>query len=321
MSAPKPRTRCPYTLMPLQDLKARSREHVIPDALGGPDAYSVEADRQINSDLGTELDGKLVSSTLVAAQRVLHGVKCRSGEPAWKVVGTLPNGTQVDLQVTPTETFQRVVNPVNIDPDKKAGSITVSAEHQEAFLKEFIEGHRRKGKDVVVGKETSLGRPELRVNVAMDMLVLKRAMLKIAYLATFEYLGDAFLDDPLIPEWHRALFAKSDEDVKSARIHGVAFDAGVALDLLFPQIQPHEHAITIANLQQKGPVVGVTLFGRAFHNLMVVASESSNFGLRPAEGQVLICDAKARTVRRMSFEDHLKTAAPALPLDWESLDK
>ena len=57
-------TRCPYTLRPIGEIDT-SREHVILDALGGPDGYSVTADRMANNRLGETVDAAFLADSIV----------------------------------------------------------------------------------------------------------------------------------------------------------------------------------------------------------------------------------------------------------------
>jgi len=139
------------------------------------------------------------------------------------------------------------------------------------------------------------------VNINLDLLAIKKAMSKISYAALYEYFGNQFLNDPLIGEWRKVLFSDSEDEVTYAKIRGSAFLDTPFLDLIIPEIEPWEHAIVIANLQMTGPVCAVSLFGKGVHNIVTIASENSNMGLDPGQGQVVVCNAKERSVRKLDF--------------------
>jgi hypothetical protein len=215
-------------------------------------------------------------------------------------------GTDKQVEITfpstgPAEVHVR--KPVEMDAQGGGGTAVFQVPDRDELLRRLAADYARKGKTLLLGTETTLG-DEYELDLAMDAAAIKRGMLKIAYAAVYECIGDAFLQDPLIPEWHRALFGATHEEAMRAQIHGVAFDSPELLRVMLPDLQPHEHAVAVANLQLNGPVVAVSLFGHGFHQLLALASESSNFGLKVLSGKVAICDTKAAKTRFLSFEEH-----------------
>jgi hypothetical protein len=296
---------CPYALTPLNQLKKTNREHIFPDAIGGVLDYSVMVDEGKNSQLGTLLDAPLVNSPLIAGLRLMHGIKSRSGDPKWKMKGRV-KGTQEQVEVTiptagPIATYVR--KPIKMDADGKRGTAIFAAPDRDEFLKQLVADFHRKGKDIIFGNEVSVGN-EMELDLSFDIGLVKRALIKIAYAAVYEFLGDEFLKDPLVPEYHKAIFSPSNEVAMTARIHGTAFDSPEMIRIMLPDLMPYEHAVSIANIQQRGPIVAVSLFGHSFHSMLALASETSNYGLRVLEGKVAVCDAKAGKTRFMKFEDH-----------------
>lgn len=309
-------TRCPYSLKPISQVAKVNDEHIIPDSIGGVLEYKLRVDADKNAILGNLVDAPLVSSPLIAAQRLMHGIKSRSGDPAWKVRGKI-KGTNKQVEVTfPSngDTQVYVRRPIEMDTTGDKGNLTVYSKDQESVLRTLVENCARKGKTVVVDSEVSLG-SDIEVDLSVDLTAIKRGLMKIAYAALYEYLGDAFLDDPLIPEWTKALFSQTAEEAMSARIRGIAFDVENTLSVMLPELRPYEHAVAIANLQQEGPVVAVSVFGRAFHSLLLVASETSNFGLSPLKGKIAICDTKQAKMRFLDFQQHFVETANKLALE------
>jgi hypothetical protein len=190
--------------------------------------------------------------------------------------------------------------------DGKSGTFFTTPAERDEFVRKFVEGHARKGRKVVITKEVVAPLTDLQFGISLEMRPMARALLKIAYLAAFEYLGDAFLDDELNVDWHKAIVLN--DPIESTRLRGVAFKTQDFSEFLFPQLQPHEHATVVANLQLGGPVIGVTLFGTGgLHSLIVAPSATTSLGLADGEGQVVVCDAKTRSIRRMTFLDHLQS--------------
>lgn len=69
----------PVHLVSVADLSAPSLEHIIPDALGGPNGFSVTADREMNSQLGTS---DLINDHALKFLAMSYGVKNRTGDVA-----------------------------------------------------------------------------------------------------------------------------------------------------------------------------------------------------------------------------------------------
>lgn len=291
-------TICPYTGNPATDM---TTEHIFPDALGGSAAYCISASRQANSDLGTKIDAALINSQLIQALRLQHGIRSRSGEPEWRMRGTLkPSGTEAEITFKANGTVeQRIRKPVKTY-EKDHATLVLGPDETKEFLDQFIAGQRKKGRQVLIAeRHKELGFYE--VDISIDLLAIKRAMAKISFAALYEFLGDKFLSDPLIAEWRKVIASSDREEVTYARIRGAAFLESPLLDVIMPDLQPHEHAVVIANLQQTGPVCAVTLFGKGFHNMVTIASESSNMGLGVGQGQVVVCNAKSKTIQKLDF--------------------
>lgn len=306
-------SRCPYALAPISGLAKTNREHIFPDAVGGVLDYAVTVDEKKNSELGTLIDAPLIHSPLIAAMRMIHGIKSRSGPAKWKLSGRV-KGTTKEVNVTfsadaPCEV--RIRRPVDINPAGDGGTVTIQREDAEEFQRKLVEGYAKKGKTVRFEQEVSLG-SDIELDLAPDQMAIKRAMAKIGYAATYEYLGDSYLDDPISSEWRKAIFATTAKEAQSARIHGLAFDAAQSLNMMVPPLQSFEHAVAIANFPRLGIITAVTLFGTGFHHLVAVASESSTYALCEGEGKIAICDAKAGKTRFMSFTDHLVQLAGSI---------
>ena len=308
-------TLCPYALKPLTDLKEVNDEHIFMDAIGGVKDYCVRVSKELNSDLGTRIDAPLINSPLIAGLRLQHGIKSRAGSPTWKLKGATKD-TNRPVEMVFDEAGKVDISlrkPVDMAGNGLTGSLILKPDEKEQFLRDFIANHKRKGKTVIVKAEHNLKIEEIEVPITVDLLAIKRALTKIAYVAVYEYLGDAFLCDPLIPEWHKAFLCPDPEAAKTAKLHGLSFDVQDQLEMLFPLLQPYEHAVAIVNLGQHGPVVTVTLFGKSFHSAVMLASETSNYGLQYGEGRIAICDAKAGKTRFAGFTDHLITLAQNFP--------
>lgn len=315
MTGPITHDVCPYTLKPLAHLDETNVEHIFPDAIGGVKDYVVRVSAKANGDLGGVIDSPLINSFLISGLRLMHGIRSRHGDPQLKFRGVIEGtATQVELTFeSEGKVYAYVRNPVSNDPSGKKSEITISADARDKFVKSFIENHRKKGRTVRIAKENSVVGQQISSDLAVDLLAIKRALAKIAYAAVYEYLGDQYLADPLIPEWQKILFSTNPEEVHNSKIHGLAFDAESILEVMLPPLEPYQHAVAIANMHQKGPVVAVSLFGRGFHSLFALASETSNYGLDELEGKIAICDARGAKTTFLDFRQHFIKTADAFP--------
>lgn len=294
-------TRCPYTLKPLTELAETSREHVILDALGGPDAYSVRACPRANSKLGETVDAAFLAESLVEAARSRVGVKSRSGVTVWNLTGETVEGNRpVDVTIPhqgPVDVYHR--KPIEKDAETNSYRIIAQPEQADKLLEELKDNLAKKGKEIAKVEITQRPSQQIHSRIQVDFTVLQTGLMKIAYLACCEFLGDSFLDDALNPEWQKAIRAQSWEDAEKIKIHGCCFDkAADCVNRILPKMPNHQHGIAIVNLKQSGPVVAVRLFGDELLTAVVCASETSNHGRLAGQGQLLICDSKTGMIHR-----------------------
>jgi hypothetical protein len=262
-------------------------------------------DKKTNSQLGTTVDSAFVDSPLLAALRSKLGIKSRSGPSKWKLRGTT-EGTNRPIEVVIESSGDVDIHyrkPIEFDASGK-GTIIVPPEKRDSFLENLARNLRRKGKTLHIANEAKGQAESAKLNFSIELDALKQGLVKIAFLAAYEFLGDAFLKDPLIPEWHKAVLSVSSADAMNANIHGTALEPNEYLNILLPDIQEHEHAAAVVNLQQQGPVIIVKLFGCDLLSSFCLASKTSNFGLKPLDGKIVICDTKARHVRTLKYADH-----------------
>lgn len=296
---------CPYTLKPLNELSEVSTEHIFPDAIGGMKDYSLLVDRKSNSDLGTSVDAPLYSSFPVKMLCVQHGIRSRSGDPKLEFTGEL-SGTGKKVRVTIDHECGLsldISEQVDFSADKASARIIVPADQEEAFLKQFSKGNKRKGKDVTVIGTDSFDCPAIQTNIDIELRDIVLGLAKIAYLSAFEYLGDEFLADECNDDWRRLLAATSWPEIRRSRISNGDLLGTKMMDCLLPDIQPHEHAVAVVNVGQPGPLVAVSLFGKSCLSRFYTASLTSNYGLDLMEGRVAICDTKCRTTRILNYKE------------------
>ena len=287
-------TKCPYTLKSLNAIEETSREHIILDSIGGPDGYWVAACKKENNELGRTVDAAFQAEPLIAMLASKVGVKTRSGVAAWSMTGELVDGNR-PVEVTiphqgPAEVFHR--KPVEKDPSGKSFQIIAPTAQADKQLRKLEADLAKKGKSISEPIVRQTPNQTIHSQLTLNFTVLNAGLMKIAYLACCELLGDSFLDDPLNPEWQKAIRAKTSEEIEAVRIHGWCFTNATdySRDIL-PPLAEHEHGIAILNLNKHGVIVGVRLFGSEILTAVALASETSTHGLPSGRGELLLCDA------------------------------
>lgn len=298
-------TRCPYTLKPLVELQEASREHIIPDALGGPNAYSLTACRSENIKLGATVDAMFLSEPLIAMLRSKVGIKSRSGVASWKMEGTTYEGNRPVHVTFPHQGVVEVHHKKPVERDEQNRSYKIIAPPDQA--NHILVNMRRKlsAKGVQLDMTSVSQSPNQTIHVPLiyNLNILRAGLLKIAYLACCHYLGDAFLEDSLNGEWQKAIRIKNAEEAAASLIRGQCFDGAThATKLLLPKLQEHEHAIAIVNLDH-GPVVAVRLFGSEMLTAFAKASESNHFEISVGDGILVVCDSITGSISYDSWMD------------------
>jgi hypothetical protein len=241
------------------------------------------------------------SRAMVEAMRSRIGVKSRSGIASWNLDGeTIDGNRPVDVKFShggPVDIYHR--KPVEKDVEGKSISIIAPPEQSERLLKEIKENLAEKGVQISNVETRQTPTQEILVSMTVNMTIMRSGLMKIAYLACCDFLGDGFLDDPLNPEWQKAIRAQSADEADQVKIRTWYLQTApdYANDLL-PSLVEQEHGIVIANLNKHGVFVGVTLFGCKLLTIVAQASATSSHGLSASQGLQLICDSKSGTIRR-----------------------
>jgi hypothetical protein len=306
------RVRCPYTLRPLVDIPSKNIEHIFPYAIGGPASYAVAADKGENSWFGTNVDAPFVDSHFIRLARLLLGIQGRSGVPNLRLDGkTEVDQRPVKLTISPDGTHEyRSAKPFEFDRATGKGSIIVNSKDAEREIKRLTEIYTKKNLQIRFGKPKALGRQKIKGELKLNLLEIRAGILKIAYLAAFEFLGDRFLDDPMNGEWQKGIRHMTVESRAGIRLRGQApFLDRHFLDVVLPHLDHHQHAVAVFCVQRL-PVVIVKLFNWELLTACCLLSETSTFGLTEGEGRIVKCDALARQVQTRPFIDHVVETAP-----------
>lgn len=237
---------------------ATNREHIIPDALGGPNGFALRADDKTNSRYGSTVDLQLIHDPLIQLMASKAGVVSRSGPVDWEQRGQLEDGSAVLVTMGPSGADFRMRVPVTKDAEtgKISGVRGFGPEAQE-HLQRVTEEFARKGVTIEPNEVKTLG-GEVRVSICHRILPTTQGLAKIAYLATVWSLGDAFICSSGAAQYRKLLDGDATEDAFAA--------SGVTVLTMttqpFETPEPADTYHVIACMQRNGGIATmVRLFG------------------------------------------------------------
>jgi hypothetical protein len=232
---------CPYTCLPIESIDA-SREHIVPDALGGANGFALVADRVRNGQYGEGVDSRLIHSPLVSLMAVQHGVVTRSGDATLRQRGTLTEGGDaVDATFSKDEVSFRLRTPVVCDEAGNLVAVRGFGDAAAAELRRIERDFKKKGRTVVAGEPSALG-SEVKVGLAHNFDHVKQGLAKIAYLATVWTLGDAFISTAAAARFRAYIDAEPTPSALEAV--GLRVDQRRGVGAAMPNLPAFFHVIT-----------------------------------------------------------------------------
>lgn len=312
------KSKCPYTLAALTGAGNLNDEHVFPEALGGTREFAFRADAQKNAWLGSNVDAPLINSPLTKMLLVQYGIEPGGREAKAVLPGTI-DGTDVHAEATlrpggVVETYVRekfvyATDPATGATDRNRGTIYETADKMPELLQAFL-AKSRPGKEVCLEPEESLGTPTLRTALTLNQPEVRRGIAKIAFGTAFFFLGDAYLDDPMVREWHKLLFAPNVQEADMSRLGFLPFRHIEDYRLVLPPIAGHEHAASVVRVGAKQIVASVGLFGARWpYTAAIIASVTDTYGLAEGDGFTVICDTLGRACRFEPFAPYFEAEA------------
>lgn len=234
-----PPTICPYTLKPFAEIKV-SEEHVIPDALGGPAAFSVIADEHWNGLYGSGLDADFVNDDLMKAAAQFHNVKTRSGKAKLAVKGQLT----YDKTVIAATVDNFAGDSPTIYPDKPVTDtgncfeIIADDKNFAKLLATTIKNNASKGLQL---QPSDLQKPGGTFHGRIEHSFWKKTLglVKVGYLSLAYSFGDDFIRSSA-----GAAFRKAYESTTKTELNNSGLDITELLfrGLLPPQSSRHKVA-------------------------------------------------------------------------------
>lgn len=280
---------CPYTGQPISQGDA-SREHIVPDALGGPNGFALKADRVRNSQYGETVDSRLISSPLMGKAAAEAGVVTRSGPATWSVGGVLEaDGAAVQLTGSHAGVDFRFRQPVEVVSD--AGGVMAIRGFGRATDKEIARVRkdlRRKGRDLGIVEERQTVNPVVRGLFEHNLSEALQGLTKIAYLATVWAVGDEFIVTQAGARYRSWIDAEPTATaLEAAGLH----PAGRSM---FSVGGPNDQHLISCMAAGDHLVTGVRLFSKPYFEV-TIAVEVPELHLPHGHGWLATIDAKSKT--------------------------
>jgi hypothetical protein len=307
----QPQIRCPYTLRKLSEIAKTNDEHIFPEAIGGPQSYSVRADETVNSTFGHTTDARLVNSKLIEMWRAIYGIKGRLGrEPRAELKGEVVGIDQaVKVKIRQGAPIVEYEPLVKIDWEAKTAHLVAPADQSEKELQKLLKRLAAKGIKLTTTNKTLRENPTFDLKGVLELPDVVPGALKIAYLVAFRELDDSFLDDPLNSEWQRVIkTTRMAELVIAYLVLGAGRSHRLSPFMIseapwagtFPDLSETEHRVVIYNAGESGIYAVIELLGGGF-KFHCRLSRGGNFKLKESQAKIIVCDAKTSKVRHEDF--------------------
>lgn len=221
---------CPYAGKAVE-IGSCSDEHIIPESIGGCRGFAIPVSRQLNSDLGTEVDGPFVNSSMMRFFRQKHGIKSKSGVvPPFEQQARLhlPHGSPVDVTIE-RRGQSAIVRPKTVAWRSGTGWLRlVLGADADAVAKHRAKATRskRKGRAPERVTKTTHGQAHVtlgsEITFGIDHEVAMRFFAKVALASSFAVLGPDWGAGQLASTLRRIMLGREDwaaEKTKGVFLH------------------------------------------------------------------------------------------------------
>lgn len=282
---------CPYTCQPVAALAA-NREHIIPDALGGPNGFALAADAQRNLDYGRSVDSRLINSPLLGMLAAAARVQTRSGPATWKSSGTLiADGSRVEMVGSAGQMAFRFRKPVEVDPSTgRVHAVRGFGADVDKELAQVRKNLKRKGWALQQVESKVLG-AAVKGGFEHNISEMAQGLTKIAYLATVWAIGDGFIRTDAGAQYRRWIDAEPTEaGLDAAGLQPV-------WKSMFKDGGTPGGQHRVACLSREGLLLtGVRLFNASFVDI-TIAVEVPELDLPDGHGWIATIDATTKSFR------------------------
>lgn len=244
--------------------RKRSREHVIPNALGGPDGLcTFDVCKGCNNRLGETIDSDFAKQPLVVMLRHRHRLRGYSGK--------IPDLTMRAVSMQSQEEYtMRITSEGEVSftrsPDVQksvndAGQILVEIGGDEDQIRTIIKGMRRKyaGKGYIfrsadgleikdldrdIANAPTINTTEFKVQTPLDITLVRRALIKVAFNFGHVVLRSEWTFSPDAERLREAILGNIDDAEVDTCVMGLGH--GIRQALPFgPPLEDNEHLVML----------------------------------------------------------------------------
>lgn len=291
-------TRCPYSTELLDGSECENAEHILPSALGAPESFTLPAKAAKNLEMNELIDEPAIHDPVLRLMAAAQGVKSRSGSVKVDLQGAaVALGADVRVTLSQEGATFKLRNPVDRDPETgEIRGILGFGDDAQKLVEQFQRDSAKKGKTVAAGE--AIPHPsEVHIRTAMDYHVVRRELVKIAYLMTVRVFGDEAILSESGQLYRAAMMTSTVEELKEVGIGGATFQ-----DFYpgFPRPQQrNQHVLTCVRMG-KTIASAVTLFGGTNGFFVTPAT---GFSADDAVGEVVVIDASTSKMRTYEYID------------------
>lgn len=317
---------CPYTWreIPLAEVRTlMNREHVFPEALGGPVGYSVYTLKEANANFGKNQDSALANASQIAQLRVKYDTRGHSGsepEARFDLVGT-DTGIQATLIQTAEGTSTYVEtdqitrdsepdtgipvadleNSAEYEPEMvvvESGTIVEGTHHAQRgrILKGLLNSTNKKKRILLYSKLTERPEKTYCLSDRFDDFRVRQALAKIAYIGIVVDAPD-YINDPLAKKWVEFIESETEEQANAVGLETLGKNTEKIYLSLMPPLQEYEHGHITVGLPNNKMSVAVALFGQSGFHFLGLASETSTYNIPVGMYYLVKCDVRSQQER------------------------
>ncbi len=282
-------------------------EHVFPEAIGGTLLAHMVC-RDCNSKLGHGVDGPFVNLWFVQAKRALLAIGGKTGRiPNPFAQGVLAGDPQQKIRtVVDTEGIVEPHYVPNIRSETLPGGneriqMTFDANDKAAIPDAINKMLRRRGlpglppESILEALKTQSITPTIEMAITIDLDVVRRELLKVAYELAADWLGAGYLDDPAASRLRSCILGNREQEAAFA-LRGTAHLGASAWGR---DVTSH-----IAWMSVSGGRVGV--YVRVFDLFEGIFEVSSNADRYTAVQEMFVAiDPPSGTLRLSTLEEEL----------------
>ena len=301
-----------------------SREHIIPSALGGSDAFcTFDVCERCNSRLGETTDGNFMKEQITAIIRQKHGISSYSNkipDLVMKAV-SIQTGTVFDMRISPAGEVTYTAPPVVKSTSSLNGTEGFEVYGSREQVAAIVEGKKAKiersgrkitdaaGNTIISVAESVAAAPsntttELNAHFKLNQTVVRRGLIKVAFGFAHLILGANWTFSSEAEPLRAVVLGKGcDEDV-AALVCGVKLT--VRNKLLSSEVNASTRHIVALFPAADETIILVSLFGEELLTIGVriqVTPAQMEVGIGASNRMAVSTLAKGGDVKWLSIEE------------------